>query len=339
MQTWVKLGIAGILGSIPACSGIVRSDQQQDESTPPIAVDQAIVHGALDRGRHPGVVALFADEGSTHFMCTAFVIAPDVLLTARHCVSELKSTTLDCPARAPQVGRPLAAASLSVHISDDARSDAAVAYGRSIHTPYTDVLCDADIAVVTIDRPLRIRPMAIARSSRARVGQTITSIGYGRIGPSGHEGLRRFRAGVPVVEASPTELVVGESTCSGDSGGPAIDEATGAVVGVLSRGTSDCTREGSRNVYIQTLPHLELIDRILGYSRGAEPSAPSDSASDVGEACRSGDSCASGLCAEATADGYCSRACGPDVGRCPAGYRCARQTTQPSGVCARRVPG
>lgn len=338
MQTWLKLGI-GIFSCLPACSGIVRDDRiVPDESVPAVSVDQAIVHGALDRGRHPAVVALFADEGTTHHVCTAFVIAPDVLLTARHCVAEMRTSTLECPARVPQVGRPLAAASLSVHISDDVRSDAAVAHGRSIHTPYTDVLCDADIAVVTIDRPLRIRPLAIARSSRARAGDTIVSVGYGRIGPSGHEGLRRFRAGIPVIDASPTELTVGESTCSGDSGSPAIDEATGEVVGVLSRGSIDCTRSSARNVYIQTLPHLELIDRILGYSAPSAP-APADTATDVGESCVTGASCASGLCAEAGADGYCSRRCGPELRRCPAGYRCARQTTATTGVCARRVPG
>jgi MYXO-CTERM domain-containing protein len=37
------------------------------------------------------------------------------------------------------------------------------------------------------------------------------------------------------------EFELGESTCGGDSGGPAIDETTGAVVGIMSRGYSDCT--------------------------------------------------------------------------------------------------
>jgi hypothetical protein len=339
MQTWVKLGVAGIAWVLSACSGIVKDDPpiEPDDS---VAIDQAIVHGALDRGRHPSVVALFADEGDLHFMCSAFVIAPDVLLTARHCVARLQAETISCPPRTPQVGSPLAAASLSVHLGDDVRSSEPVAFGRSIHAPYTDALCDADIAVVTIDRPLRVRPLPLRRSSRARVGGTITAVGYGRIGASGQQGLRRFRAHVPIVEASPTELVVGESTCSGDSGGPAIDEASGEVVGVLSRGSRECARDTSRNVYTQVLPYLDLIDRILGYSGGAPATQPiAEPPTDVGESCVSGETCASGICAEPGPAGYCSRPCGPDLARCPNGYRCARKTSESAGVCARRVPG
>lgn len=334
MQTLLKLGIAGIATWFSGCSGIVKEEIVRDDA---VSVDEAIVHGALDRGRHPGVVALFADEGTAQQMCTAFVIAPDVLVTARHCVAELRTSSVECPARVPQVGRPFAAASLSVRLGDDVRAAAPAAFGRSIHTPYTDALCDADIAVVTLDRPLPVRPMVIARKPPP-VGP-IVAVGYGIIGPSGREGLRRFRQNVPIIAATPTEITVAESTCSGDSGGPAIDEASGEVIGVLSRGNVDCTKPTSRNIYVKTLPFLDLIDRILGYSGGAPAVEPTPSApTDIGDECRSGAACATGLCVEPGPSGYCSRACGPASGKCPTGYRCARSASQPNGVCARRVP-
>jgi hypothetical protein len=334
MKLWLKLGVAGLVAVIPACSA---SHEDVEPSAPAVSVSEAIVHGALDKGRHPAVVALIAKDGATTHLCTAIVIAPDVLLTARHCVADLRTTKIECPARTSQVGRPLAAADLSVIIADDARGSAPVAYGRSIHTPYTDLLCDADIALVTLDRPLHIKPLVVARASRPLVGQSIVSVGYGRIGAKGYEGIRRFRASVPILSATATELVVGESTCSGDSGGPAIDETSGEVVGVLSRGSFDCTTPTSRNVYTQTAAYLDLIDRIAGPPPITPPSPAVSAPSDMGEPCYEGESCASGLCTEPGTDGYCSRPCGPDVGRCPTGYRCARRSGASSGVCARRT--
>lgn len=334
MKVWLKLGVAGVVSLFCACSS---TDEQIDPSAPAVAVDQAIVHGSLDRGRHPAVVALRAREGTHGWMCTAFVIAPDVLLTARHCVALLSTEKIECPARVPQVARPLAAMSLTVHLGDDSRGSAPAAYGRSIHTPYTDALCDADIAVITVDRPLNVRPLRVARASFPRAGNTIVSVGYGRIGPPGREGVRRFRAGIPILSTTPTELVVGETTCSGDSGGPAIDEMTGEVIGVLSRGTYDCVSPSSRNVYTQTAAYLDLIDRILGPVALDPAPPPVSPPTDVGEPCTDGTSCASGLCVAPGPAGYCSRPCGPDVGRCPNGFRCAQRSTASSGVCARRT--
>lgn len=334
MKTWLKLGVAGLFSILSACSS---TDEDIEPSAPAVSVSEAIVHGALDNGRHPGVVALLATEGATQHLCTAIVIAKDVLLTARHCVAELRTTNIECPARSSQVGRPLAAASLAVHVGDDARSNPPVAYGRSIHAPYTDLLCDADVALVTLDRPLHVKPLVVARASRPRVGQSIVSVGFGRIGKKGREGIRRFRAAVPILAVTPTELTVGESTCSGDSGGPAIDETTGEVMGVLSRGSFDCASPTTRNVYVQTAAYLDLIDRIVGPPPITPPPPPLSAPSDLGEPCYEGESCASGLCTEPGPAGYCSRPCGPEVGRCPNGFRCARRSGASSGVCARRT--
>jgi hypothetical protein len=71
-------------------------------------------------------------------------------------------------------------------------------------------------------------------------------VGYGQNDQGSPTGTRFRRDDVPVlalragVSASGTalgasEIELGESTCEGDSGGPAISETTGAIVGVASR--------------------------------------------------------------------------------------------------------
>lgn len=337
MNTFLKLGVAGVFAALSACaSHDERPADPLDPSEPAVQTHQAIVHGAPDRGRHPSVVALLVDEGSVRHLCTASVIAPDVLLTARHCVADVRVERIECPPRVSQVGRSFAAASVSVFLGDDARATSPAAYARSIHVPYTDALCDADIAVVTLDRKLEVPPLRIARTYRPREGGSIVAVGYGKTSNRSSVGVRRFRTEVPIVDVTPTELVVGESTCSGDSGGPAFDAQTGEILGVLSRGSVDCTGDRTSNVYVRVTAFLDLIDRITGLSPPTAPPPPYTPPADIGEPCTDGESCATGLCV--LARGYCSRACGPAIGRCPPGFRCARRADAAEGVCAHKTP-
>ncbi len=338
-HTFLKLGVAGIVATLTGCA-VVAADpdpnpETLDPSEPTVQTHQAIVHGAPDHGRHPSVVALLVNEGAVSHLCTASVIAPDVLLTARHCVADVRVDRIECPARVSQVGRSFAAASMSVFLGDDARASAPAAYARSVHVPYTDALCDADIALVTLDRELPLSPLRLARRHAPTEQQSIVAVGYGKTGNRSSVGVRRFRTDVPIVAVTSTEITVGESTCSGDSGGPAIDAQTGEIIGVLSRGSVDCASDRSLNIYVRVTAFLDLIDRITGLSAPADAPPPYTPPADIGEPCSDGESCATGLCV--LERGYCSRACGPSVGRCPAGFRCARRADATEGVCARRT--
>jgi secreted trypsin-like serine protease len=73
-------------------------------------------------------------------------------------------------------------------------------------------------------------------------------VGYGRRGNTTGAGVRERRANVPVLAVTAHEFEIGQGTCSGDSGGPALDTA-GAVVGVVSRGNPDCSSGDAQNVY------------------------------------------------------------------------------------------
>lgn len=341
MSTFMKLGVAGVPRRFSAlalaalatlalagCSAERPRDDVEDDAA--VTVSEAIVRGAPDRGRHPAVVAVLTGDA----LCTGVVLAKDVVLTARHCVAAVRVDAVECPAREPQVGRHVVASSVAIHVGDDVRAAPPVAFGRAIHAPASDAICDDDVALVTLDRPLEgVTPLRLSRR-RARVGDRVVAVGYGQVGDRGRSGVRRFRTDVVVTRTTPGELTVSESTCSGDSGGPAIDEASGEVVGILSRGSGRCAGVSAWNVYVQTAAHLDLFARILGDS---PEGAPVLAATDVGDPCVMASSCASGLCVTAEPASYCSRPCGPEIGRCPNGFRCARRTGVSAGVCARKA--
>lgn len=353
VRTLLKLGVAGALAFAAACSASDPANApaapaaEQPDDTPPVSVDQAIVHGAPDRGRHPSVLALLAQDAQGTALCTGALVAPDLVLTARHCVSYLRSEAVRCPSSAAQITGDRPPASILVLRGDDARTAEPIAKGAEILAPQGKVLCANDIALLRLDRPIHdLTPLRVARSAPV-VGHTVTAVGFGLTGSNGSAGAKRFRTGVPVLRVDAAEFLVGEATCSGDSGGPALDESTGEIVGVVSRGPQPCEGARAGNVYTRA---ERVAEAIAAHSAASTPSAPAPTPAptdagtaepaadqgDQGDACDSGETCASGLCVRVAASGYCSRACGGDAKRCPAGYHCAKSTDAGNaGVCAR----
>ncbi len=344
----LKLGI-GLLcvAFLPFTGCAAHHDVGEDEAAPAVATDEAIVHGAADKGRHPAVVALIAEDGDGTALCSASLIAPDVLLTARHCVSYLRSESVTCPGNGAQVTGERPPSSLFVVLGDDA-SSAPVARGAEIFVPNEDQLCDADIALVRLDRAIdSVTPLPLARKGPASGGE-IVAVGFGKNTLNGGAGVKRFRTDVPITATSRFEFLVGESTCSGDSGGPALDVDTGAIFGVVSRGPARCDLASARNTYTRIDAWAELVDHALASSKHGGGKSPgggtsSDAGSsgsggkppgnDVGDPCKDGSTCASGVCVEHS---YCSRKCGTDVGRCPSGFHCTKATaSSTTRVCAR----
>lgn len=300
-----------------------------------------VVHGVADRNRDPAVVAI---DVAGEALCTGSLIAPNVVLTARHCVSET-TEEVSCPARSAQITANRSASSLTILVGDDAETARAVAKGASLVTPSSNVLCDEDIALVVLDRnvtgitPLKIRTGAVEEGERLRL------VGYGKSSDDSGAGEKLLRTNVPVVSVTAHELQTGEATCNGDSGGPAIDEETGAVVGVVSRGGPTCSGPGTRNIFTRADAFASLIAKATGAappvaagssddgSSGSAGKSPSD---DMGASCSSGSDCSAGVCLQA-ADGdgaYCSRTCG-DGTRCPNGFRCS-EAKSGRRVCARK---
>jgi hypothetical protein len=331
-HTAIRVSVLVLLGAMACSERDPSPASKNDEPSGPEALDETeIVKGVPSRGKDPAVVALRIGDQA---LCTGSLIAKDVVLTARHCVAQA-SQSVECPAQGRQVYRDHDPASIEVLVGDRAEGQEAVARGLEIVAPSGATLCDADIALVILDRPIaNVKPLGVAVTGIA-VGDTVRSVGFGRMGDSGPAGFKLVRESVRVLGVTPAEFTIGEATCQGDSGGPAIHEESGEVVGVVSRGGPSCQGSDVHNVYTRVDSYAWLIDMALARSglydkksadagpKGA-PRANSDKpASDMGNACSEGAGCATGLCLVSGPAGYCTRRCGEGT-RCPARFNCRK---------------
>lgn len=207
-----------------------------------------------------GVVALRVGTGTTFELCSGALVAPNVVLTARHCVTRTSTTSVSCDdkggsANGTHVIGDEEPSTIGVYLGvSPSFAKAPVARARAIVAPTGPYLCDSDIALVVLETSITtVTPLALRLHRPARTGESIRAVGYGQNDQGSPIGTRFRRGGVAVLAQGagvspsktplgPHEFEVGTSICQGDSGGPAISEESGAVIGVVSRG-GGCTEE------------------------------------------------------------------------------------------------
>jgi V8-like Glu-specific endopeptidase len=326
------------------------ADAGIDAAGPPAAAaDQVeIVSGVPDHNRDPAVVAVRIGTSS---LCTGTLISPRLVLTARHCTSRTVEAVA-CPAPGVQVLADRDPSTLTILVGDDVASGHVVAHGVDVVAPGGVTLCDADVAIIVLDQPVKIvKPLPVRTHGVAR-GERVRAVGYGREGDGEAAGAKLVREHVRVLSVTPAELTVGEATCSGDSGGPALDESTGEVVGVVSRGGPSCEGSGVHNIYTRIDAFSWLVDEAFAKAAGLDHDGATDGGapatapprgtkqkppSDVGGPCEKGADCAAGICITNPEGKYCSRPCGTGD-RCPAHYHCERVSSGPSASACIAVP-
>lgn len=337
----------GIGVGVPAAAEDKDEEGGEEDGGVPslVAHEIPIVVGVPDRGRDPSVLTVRA---GTDRLCSGTLVSPRLVLTARRCVSRTTGAGT-CPAAGVQVLEDLAPAELAILVGDDTASAREVARGVAILAPGGVTLCDADLAAVVLDQAVTAVKPAPVRMRGPAAGDRLRAVGFGRSGEPGEAGQKLVREHVRVRGVSAAEFTLAEAACQGDAGGPALDEDTGEVIGVASRGGPACSGDDVHVVYTrldayawlieEAFTRVSEIDVVERADAGASNPTPRPARrgtrqrppSDTGGPCARGDDCAAGICIAALADDagavrrYCSRACGPGD-RCPTRYHCKRVT-------------
>jgi hypothetical protein len=317
------------LFALGACSGDIPASGVGAASLP--SVDRAVpVVGVADRGDDPAVVAV---QVGGEELCSGVLVAPDVVLTARSCVTHLARSPA-CPSAVPRVLVSRAPASLRVLVGEDAASAAERARGRGLVLPPGDDLCGADIALLLLDQPIDdVQPLPV-RSTGAAKGAHVRAVGFGPAAVA--NAVKLLLDHLRVVDTTPEELAIAEASVPRlVSGSAVIDEVSGQVVGILSRAT--VVERASCGAYTRADRYFALVEEAIGQSEAAPVTSGAyrlkakKGPPDMGANCSRGADCASGACVTVGAERYCSRSCDAHD-HCPAHFRCER-SVEGDAIC------
>jgi hypothetical protein len=222
---------------------------------------QPIKGGTVDSS-NTAVVGMAIQRSGGFGICTGTLIAPNLVLTAQHCVSELSSSY---GVRCGQTYFTQQLGAGNIRVTTETRiQQARNFYSVSkIDVPSGgNQVCGQDIALITLSSSIpssEAKPRTPRLTKPAQRGESYTAIGYGTTGQyeSGQSGVRRKLGGRSVqcvgTNCGTSQVADGEiygsgGTCKGDSGGGAFDTQD-RVLGALSRGGGNCASSLYTGVY------------------------------------------------------------------------------------------
>lgn len=250
--------------------------------------------GGEPSGESDDAVVFVIAKGSHTSRCTATLVAPNLVITAKHCVVEFSSEPFSCTSegeltpgsRGGVMGALLAPENISIGVGrDPGLNPEPSAVGVQIFSTETPSICRNDIAMVLLDRQVfdvPIRPMRLGRGNSR--GDLLRVVGYG-LDENSVFGKRNTLSGQRIAQvgesvfladadADPvpprTFMTAGPSLCIGDSGGPALTENE-AITAVWSQLVGECGDQDARNFFTQIAPFEDTIVEPAFEAAGAEP--------------------------------------------------------------------
>lgn len=285
--------------------------------------------------------------------CTANLIAPNVLLTARHCIASANTDDVVCGTSL--FGDPVAGAQTVVTPDATVGQGSTFYRGLDVRVP-TDGndMCGYDVALIILKSNVSsIAPLTPRIDVPVQAGEGYVAVGYG-VNADGDQNQGRMLLGDLAVHClsdecqqpfgvAPTEFMGQAGICSGDSGGPALD-GDGKIIGIVSRGSNPCATP----IYSEVAPWRDFITQTVleaadnaGYrapfwAYSGSSNVPPD-AHQTGESCTDSDQCYPGTVCYFDGDpsrAVCTPVCSSSS-QCDAGKQCSLgfDKAQGGGLC------
>ena len=227
--------------------------------------ESAVQGGAVDQTHSYAVGVCGGAPGQCQYLCSGALIAPNLVVTARHCVTSTPSR-IDCASdRFGSLLGPASAFNITTYYSMNQSTQGWHSVSKII-TPTPTPVCGNDIALLILADNV---PAGVATpitpavqypiTDHTRYSTTNTAIGYGVVSPQSPQsaGVRHIRQNIDIqcIPGDPAlgcntsqafggddkELLGGDGTCEGDSGSSAYEQTSfnsnkPVSLGVLSRG-------------------------------------------------------------------------------------------------------
>ncbi|WP_394830583.1 S1 family peptidase [Pendulispora rubella] len=249
----------------------------------------SIINGTDSTAEQDAVVLIADYNPSTQKSgrCTGTLLAPNLVLTARHCVAVRTDGADPCASNAvsgsqdPSIFYIFTGAKLPGDPSNaDVRAKAA-ARGKKVITEEGNTLqCGHDLALLLLDKDIpnaKILPVRLDMPTLP--GNVMTAVGWGMTAAGTVPSTRQQKKGLNVYQTGPAEgsdvhpalaegefVIIGEAACVGDSGGPVITSLRGVagVVSLVGGGPGEnppdyCSGSKAGAIYTKTDFHKDLI--------------------------------------------------------------------------------
>lgn len=195
--------------------------------------------------------------------CSGSLVAPDIVLTAGHCLRTLQTCESTKFVFGFRVGDPLT-------LPRQVPSEHVFSCKQLIHSVADPQ--GEDFALVRLDRAVtHVRPLGYRTEGRLNVGDALTVMGH----PSGLP--LKIAGGASVRTMKEQFLIANLDTYGGNSGSAVFNSQTGLIEGVLVRGEMDYIYQNGCRISNRCSPDacrgedVTLFERVLPVLRAAGP--------------------------------------------------------------------